>query len=81
MDAVRRAKSFRERLKKGEARTRKPEVRRVTIVYSDNQDWKIENGSLKVRTHRGWVELKYRNNRQLLRYPSTVVGFLQVSLN
>jgi putative transposase len=67
-DAVRRAKSFRERLKKGKARTSKPKVRRVTIVYSDNQDWKIENGSLKIRTHRGWVELKYRNNRQLHRY-------------
>jgi len=67
-DAVRRAKSFRERLKKGKAHTSKPEVRRVTIVYSDNQDWKIESGSLKVRTHRGWVELKYRNNRQLHRY-------------
>jgi putative transposase len=67
-DAVRRAKSFRERLKKGRAYTRKPEVRRVTIVYSDNQDWRIENGCLKIRTRRGWVELKYRNNRQLLRY-------------
>jgi putative transposase len=67
-DAVRRAKSFRERLKKGKAYTRKPRVRRVTIVYSDNQDWKIENGSLKIRTHRGWVELKYGNNKQLHRY-------------
>ncbi len=67
-DAVRRAKSFRERLKKGKARTSKPEVRRVTIVYSDNQDWRIEYGSLKIRTHRGWVELRYPNNRQLLRY-------------
>ncbi|MFZ8790506.1 MAG: IS200/IS605 family accessory protein TnpB-related protein [Acidilobaceae archaeon] len=67
-DAVRRAKSFRERLKKGKAYTRKPEVRRVTIVYSDNQDWKLESGGLKIRTHRGWVELKYRNNRQLHRY-------------
>ncbi len=67
-DAVRRAKSFRERLKKGKARTSKPEVRRVTIVYSDNQDWRIEGGCLKIRTHRGWVELRYANNRQLLRY-------------
>jgi putative transposase len=67
-DAVRRAKSFRERLKKGKAYTSKPKVRRVTIVYSDNQDWSIESGSLKIKTHRGWVELKYRNNRQLLRY-------------
>jgi len=67
-DAVRRAKSFRERLKKGKAYTRKPKVRRVTIVYSDNQDWRIESGSLKIRTHRGWVELKYGNNKQLHRY-------------
>ena len=67
-DAVRRAKSFRERLKKGRARTGKPEVRRVTIVYSDNQDWRIESGCLKIKTHRGWVELSYANNRQLLRY-------------
>jgi putative transposase len=67
-DAVRRAKSFRERLKKGKAYTRKPRVRRVTIVYSDNQDWKIENGGLKIRTRRGWVELKYGNNKQLHRY-------------
>ncbi len=67
-DAVRRAKSFRERLKKGRAYTSKPEVRRVTIVYSDNQDWKLDSGCLKIRTHRGWVELRYANNRQLLRY-------------
>jgi IS605 OrfB family transposase len=67
-DATRRAKSFRERLKKGKAYTRKPKVRRVTIVYSDNQDWRIESGSLKIRTHRGWVELSYANNRQLFRY-------------
>jgi IS605 OrfB family transposase len=67
-DAARRAKSFRERLKKGKARTGKPEVRRITIVYSDNQDWSIESGSLKIKTHRGWVELKYGNNKQLHRY-------------
>jgi IS605 OrfB family transposase len=67
-DAARRAKSFRERLKKGKAYTRKPKVRRVTIVYSDNQDWSIESGSLKIRTRRGWVELKYGNNKQLHRY-------------
>jgi putative transposase len=55
-------------LKKGKAYTGKPEVRRVTIVYLDNQDWSIESGSLKIRTHRGWVELKYGNNKQLHRY-------------
>jgi hypothetical protein len=67
-DAARRAKSFRERLKKGKAYTRKPKIRRVTIVYSDNQDWKIVKGSLKIRTHRGWIELRYGNNKQLHRY-------------
>jgi len=67
-DAARRAKSFRERLKKGKAYTRKPKIRRVTIAYSDNQDWKIENESLKIRTHRGWIELRYGNNKQLHRY-------------
>jgi hypothetical protein len=50
-DAVRRAKAFRELLKKGRAYTGKPEVRRVKIVYSDNQDWGLENGGLKIRTH------------------------------
>jgi len=38
-------------LKKGRAYTEKPEVRRVKIVYSDNQDWGLENGGLKIRTH------------------------------
>ena len=37
-DAARRAKAFRELLKKGRAYTGRPEVRRVKIVYSDNQD-------------------------------------------
>jgi putative transposase len=55
-------------LKKGKAYTRKPKVRRVTIVYSDDREWRLGDGSLKIKTHRGWVELKYRNNRQLHRY-------------
>jgi hypothetical protein len=67
-DAVRRAKSFRERKKKGKVYKDKPEVRRVTITYSDAQDWRLEDGVIKLRTHRGWVELHYRNHKQLHRY-------------
>jgi transposase len=67
-DAVRRAKSFRERKRKGRAYKDKPEVRRVTITYSDSQDWRLEGGAVKLRTQRGWVELHYRSHRQLHRY-------------
>jgi IS605 OrfB family transposase len=67
-DAVRRARSFRERVKKGKVHKDKPEVRRVTITYSDSQDWGLEGGAVKLRTHRGWVELHYRSHRQLCRY-------------
>jgi IS605 OrfB family transposase len=67
-DAARRAKSFRERKKKGKAYKDKPEVKRVTITYSDSQDWRLEDGVIKLRTHRGWVELHYRNHKQLYRY-------------
>jgi len=67
-DAARRAKSFRERKKKGKAYKDKPEVRRVTITYSDSQDWRLEDGVIKLRTHRGWVELRYRGHKQLRRY-------------
>jgi IS605 OrfB family transposase len=67
-DAVRRAKSFRERKKKGKVYKDKPEVRRVTITYSDAQDWKLGDGVIELRTHRGWVELLYRSHKQLRRY-------------
>jgi IS605 OrfB family transposase len=67
-DATRRAKSFRERKKKGRVYKDEPEVRRVTITYSDSQDWRLKDGAIKLRTHRGWVELHYRNHRQLHRY-------------
>ena len=67
-DAVRRAKSFRERKKKGKAYKDKPEVKRVTITYSDSQDWRLEGGVIKLKTHRGWVELHYKNHKQLYRY-------------
>jgi len=67
-DATRRAKSFREAKKKGRAYKDKPEVRRVTITYSDSQDWRLEDGAIELRTHRGWVELHYRNHKQLRKY-------------
>jgi IS605 OrfB family transposase len=67
-DAARRAKSFRERVKKGKAYKDKPEVKRVTITYSDSQDWRLEGGVIKLRTHRGWIELHYRNHKQLHRH-------------
>ena len=67
-DAVRRAKSFRERKKRGKVCKDKPEVRRVTITYSDSQDWRLEDGVIKLRTHRGWLGLYYRSHKQLHRY-------------
>jgi hypothetical protein len=67
-DAARRAKSFRERKKKGKVYKDKPEVKRVTITYSDSQDWRLEDGVIKLKTHMGWVELHYRNHKQLHRY-------------
>jgi IS605 OrfB family transposase len=67
-DAVRRAKSFRERKKRGKVCKDKPEVRRVTITYSDSQDWRLEGGVIKLRTHRGWLGLHYRSHKQLHRY-------------
>ena len=66
--AVRRARSFRMLRKLGRAHTDKPMIRRITIVYSDRQDWRFEGGVVKLRTHLGWVELHYRNNRLLRRH-------------
>jgi hypothetical protein len=66
-DAVRMAKAFREARKRGRAYTGKPEVRRVEIVYPDNQVEGLRM-SIILRTHRGWVKLRYRDNKQLHRY-------------
>ncbi len=67
-DAVRRAKSFRELKKRGVVKTDKPVVKRITITYSDLQDWRLRNGAIEVRTHRGWVKIHYRGHKQLHRY-------------
>jgi len=65
-DAVRRAKSFRELKKKGVVKTDKPVVKRITTTYSDSQDWRLRNGVVEVRTHKGWVKIHYRGHKQLL---------------
>jgi len=46
----------------------RPEIKNITIHYSDPQDWRLEDGVIKVRTHRGWVELHYRGDKQLWGY-------------
>jgi len=46
----------------------RPEIKSMTIHYSDSQDWRLEDGVIKVRTHIGWVELRYRGNKQLWGY-------------
>jgi len=67
-DSIRRVKSFRELKKRGRAYADKPEVRRVTITYSDTRDWKLKDGAVKLKTNSGWVNLHYRGHRWLHRY-------------
>jgi IS605 OrfB family transposase len=40
----------------------------VTITYSDSQDWRLEDGIIKLRTHEGWVQLHYKNHKLLRKY-------------
>jgi IS605 OrfB family transposase len=54
--------------KKGQAGRDRPEMRSITITYSDSQDWRLREGATEVRTHRGWIRIGYRNHRQLHRY-------------
>lgn len=67
-DAVRRAKSFRRLRRRGLAKAGEPTIRRVTITYSDSQDWRLVNGNIELRTHRGWIRLNLRYHRQLIKY-------------
>ncbi len=67
-DAVRRAKSFRDAKKRGKAYTEAPEVRRVALTFSDAQDWRLEDGALKLRIGGGWVVLRCLSHKQLRRY-------------
>jgi len=43
----------------------RPEIKNITIHYSDPQDWRLEDGAIRVRTHIGWVELHYRGDKHL----------------
>jgi len=67
-DAVRRAKSFKKKKRKGETEKDKLVIRSITLIYSDSQDWRLREGYVEVRTHRGWIRIGYRNNKQLHRY-------------
>ncbi len=67
-DAVRRAKSFRAAKKRGKAYTEAPEVRHVTLTFSDAQDWRLEGGALKLRIGGRWVDLCCSSHKQLHRY-------------
>jgi len=70
-DVLRRVKSFKELKREGKAKTDKPTVRRVTITFSDSQDWKSENGAIWIKSNAikdEWLELKYRDTKLLHRY-------------
>ena len=67
-DAARRAKSFRAMKRRGRAYTESPEVRNVTLVFADAQDWRLEGGALKLRIGGRWVELRCSGHKQLHRY-------------
>jgi IS605 OrfB family transposase len=67
-DAARRAKSFRALKRRGRAHTETPEVRNVTLTFSDAQDWRLEGGALMVRIGGRWVELRFSGHKQLYRY-------------
>jgi len=53
--------------KKGQAERDRPGMRSVTLIYSDSLDWRLREGAIEVRTHRGWNRIAYRNNKQLHR--------------
>ncbi len=67
-DAVRRAKSFRAAKKRGKAYTEAPEVKHVTLTFSDAQDWRLEGGALKLRIDGRWTEFRCSDHKQLRRY-------------
>jgi len=46
----------------------RPEIRNITIHYSDSQDWRLEDGVIRVRTHIGWAELHYRGDKHFWGY-------------
>jgi len=87
-DVLRRVKSFKELKRKGKAKTDRPAVKRVTITFSDSQDWKLENGAIWIKSNvlkDEWLELKYRDTKLLHRYLYhhdgwTLAGELEIKL-
>ncbi len=67
-DAARRAKSFLKLKKRGRAYTDRPAVKRVTITYPDNQDWRLQGDTILLRTHRGWLEIPLMTHKHYIRY-------------
>jgi len=70
-DALRRVRSFNKLKRKGIAKTNRPKVKRVTITFSDSQDWELKNGAIWIKsdvTRDEWLELKYRDTKLLHRY-------------
>jgi hypothetical protein len=59
---------FRELKKKGQVEKDRPEIRSITLIYSDSQDWRLRDGAIELITHSGWIRIGYRNHRQLHRY-------------
>ncbi len=67
-DASTRVKSFLRLKRKGLARKKYPEVRKVSI-WLDDQMWRL-NGltSIKIATHRGWVTVEFEPHKQYWKY-------------
>ncbi|MEM4970439.1 MAG: hypothetical protein QXE01_04215 [Sulfolobales archaeon] len=63
-DASSRAKSFIKRKKKGHARREYPEIRSVSI-WLDDHIWRLNSlTSIRIATHRGWVEIEFEPHKQ-----------------
>jgi len=70
-DVLRRVKSFKKLKRKGKAKIDRPEVKKVTITFSDSQDWELKNGGIWIKSDAikdEWLELKYRDTKLLHRY-------------
>ena len=67
-DAVTRVKSFMKRKRKGLARKEQPEVRRVSIWLDDHLWERSTLTSIKIATHRGWVNVEFEPHKQYWKY-------------
>jgi IS605 OrfB family transposase len=66
--AGRIVKSFRERKKEGLTRKDKPEYKKVLITIPNMINWKFNNVSVSVLTHKGWVDIPLRFTKQFIHY-------------